>query len=107
MKEGTKEDAGKLRLDLIPPEALFALGEVLTYGAKKYGDKNWEKGIKYSRVYGAVLRHLLAWRAGEQEDDESFLPHLWLAFCELMFLLTFDERELSAKFNDLTGGEKI
>lgn len=36
--EGLKHDAGKLRLDLIPPEAIRVLGEVLTCGTDKYGD---------------------------------------------------------------------
>jgi len=49
--EGIKHDAGKLRLDLIPPEAIRALGEVLTYGTNKYGDRNWEKGISEDRLY--------------------------------------------------------
>ena len=34
--EGYKADEGKVRMDLIPPEAMFALAHVLTFGAKKY-----------------------------------------------------------------------
>ena len=30
---GLKYDDGKPRLDLVPPEAVMALGRVLTYGA--------------------------------------------------------------------------
>lgn len=33
---GLKYDSGKPRLDLVPPEAVMALGYVLTYGAEKY-----------------------------------------------------------------------
>ena len=58
---GTKNDIGKLRMDLIPLEAEEALATVLTHGAKKYGDHNWRGGIQYHRIYGAMRRHLLAW----------------------------------------------
>ena len=41
---GVKHDSGKLRMDLVPPEAIKAMADVLTSGAAKYGDRNWEKG---------------------------------------------------------------
>lgn len=40
--EGRKDDGGKNRLDLIPPEVILALGQVMTYGAGKYGANNWQ-----------------------------------------------------------------
>jgi len=97
---GTKHDNGKLRLDLIPPEVEMALGEVLTYGATKYDDRNWEKGIKYGRVYGALRRHLLSWLEGERLDQESEMPHLWHALCCLSFLVAYEERGMKG-FDDL------
>jgi hypothetical protein len=90
---GVKHDAGKLRLDLIPPEILRALGEVLTHGADKYTDRNWERGIALDRVYAALLRHLLAWREGEAIDAESGLPHLAHALTNAGMLLTLDKRQ--------------
>ncbi len=92
MSEGKKHDTGKLRLDLIPPEMHRALGEVLTFGAGKYGDRNWEKGIDLSRLYAAGQRHLLAHAEGEFLDPESGLPHLCHAFCNLGMMLTLDMR---------------
>lgn len=86
---GLKWDKKKLRMDLIPVEALERLAEVLTYGANKYTDRNWEKGISWSRTYGAALRHLTAWFKGEDLDPESGLPHLGHAICNLAFLLEF------------------
>ncbi|MDR2745269.1 MAG: DUF5664 domain-containing protein, partial [Desulfovibrio sp.] len=90
---GVKHDAGKLRLDLVPPEILRALGEVLTYGADKYTDHNWERGIAPDRVYAALMRHLLAWREGEAIDAESGLPHLAHALTNAGMLLTLERRE--------------
>jgi hypothetical protein len=42
---GRKYDTNKLRMDLIPPEALTSLGRILTFGAVKYDSRNWEKGM--------------------------------------------------------------
>lgn len=90
MSEGRKDDGGKLRMDLLSPEAIRGIAEVLTYGAAKYEDRNWEAGIKWSRVYSALLRHLVdAWWAGEDFDEESGLHHLDHAACCLHFLQTY------------------
>ena len=102
---GVKHDVGKNRLDLIPPEAIEALGWVLSHGSKKYGDNNWRGGIKYSRVYGATLRHLVAWARGEYLDKESELPHLWHALCELAFLVTY-EAYPDMDLNDMASASK-
>jgi hypothetical protein len=92
---GNKQDQGKLRMDLIPPEIEEALAKVLTHGAVKYGDNNWKEGIDYWRIYGALKRHLIAWRKGELidaiEDGGSGLPHLYHALAELIFLIYFEE----------------
>lgn len=90
--EGAKFDEGKLLLGLIPPEAIIALGEVLTYGAKKYGKRNWEKGFDHSRTVDAALRHLYAYLGGEDIDPESKLHHLKHFLCNAAFLVTFVER---------------
>jgi hypothetical protein len=90
--EGVKYDKDKLRLDLIPPEAIIAIGSVLTFGAKKYNPRNWEKGMDWGRVYAALQRHLTAWQAGETNDEESGMPHLWHAACCIVFLLTYEQR---------------
>ena len=90
--EGRKNDAAKLRLELVPPEAVTALGAILTYGAAKYEDRNWEKGIKYSRVYGALMRHLTAWWGGEHDDPETGMSHLWHAMACVSFLTSFEAR---------------
>ena len=57
MPEGKKYDTGKLRMDLIPPEAERALAAVLTMGAEKYGPNNW-RGVEPERYEAALRRHL-------------------------------------------------
>ena len=76
MAEGRKDDRGKNRLDLIPFDALWEVGSVYTMGAGKYADRNWEAGIKYGRVFSALLRHLFKWWIGEKYDQEDGQHHL-------------------------------
>lgn len=87
---GQKHDEGKVRLDLIPIAALRGLGDVLTYGAEKYSERNWEEGIEYHRLYGAALRHLTAWWDREAWDPESGLSHLKHALACISFLTHFE-----------------
>lgn len=91
-KEGVKFDQGKPRIDLFPPEALLGISEVLTYGAQKYADRNWEKGMSWGRVFAAAMRHAWKWWWGEKLDPESGLPHLWHFGCGVVFLITYEAR---------------
>jgi hypothetical protein len=95
MKEGTKYDDGKLRYDLMPPECLCGIVEVLTYGAKKYAPDNWQKvPDAKNRYYAACMRHLEAWRMGQDKDQESVLEHLKHAATCLIFLMWFEIKEV-------------
>lgn len=89
MSEGKKFDSGKLRMDLISSEAMRQLASVLGAGAEKYGDNNWRAGLKWSRVYAAVQRHLTSWNDGETCDPETGLNHLAHAMTGLHFLLEY------------------
>lgn len=94
ISEGRKDDTGKLRYDLIPPEALEELARVYTIGAKKYSDRNWEKGMSWGRVFAAMMRHSWAWLRGETNDPVDGQHHLssvaWCAFT----LLTYEVRKV-------------
>ena len=74
-KQAHKFDSDKLRYDLFPP-SLAEVAKVFTIGAKKYGDRNWEMGLSYGRVFGAMLRHAFAWWWGERSDPEDGQHHL-------------------------------
>ena len=62
---------------------------ILTFGAVKYGDHNWRRGMLWSRLIGAGLRHMAAHRGGDTLDDETGKPHLWHFGCCVVFLLSF------------------
>ena len=78
---------GKPRIDLVEPLLIIEIAKVMTIGAEKYGDRNWEKGFKWSTVYASLQRHILAWYSGEDTDQESGLSHLSHAACNIMMLI--------------------
>jgi hypothetical protein len=90
--EGVKFDTEKARYDLIPPEIEEAIAKVLTFGAAKYGDRNWELGMRWGRPYAALRRHMAAWWGGENNDPETGFSHLAHAACCIAFLVAFEAR---------------
>lgn len=101
LAEGMKHDGDKIRTDLYPVASFLGTCRVLTHGAKKYAARNWEKGILFGRVYGALLRHLFAWWNGEDVDPESGEHHLDHAGCCIAFLQHYAKNPGSyAKFDD-------
>lgn len=90
---GTKHDSGKSPWHLLPFDAVGDIVKVLEFGSRKYAERNWEKGIAYSRVFAAAQRHLTSWWQGEDKDPESGLSHLAHASCCTLFLLAFVARK--------------
>ena len=92
--EARKEDQDKIRMELVPPELMTAVGEILTFGAKKYADRNWELGMNWSRCYGALMRHLWSWwnPFESDTDPETGKSHLWHAGCCIAFLISYESR---------------
>lgn len=95
--QGRKDDTGKLRYDLIPPNPLAELARVYTIGANKYDDRNWEKGIKWGRIFGAMMRHAWAYWRGERDDPKDGQHHLasvaWCAFALMEYEKTHPEMD--------------
>lgn len=99
---GKKNDDGKTRYDLIPTGPLEQLARVYTIGANKYGENDWRKGLKWSRVFAAMMRHAWAFWRGERFDSENYQHHLaavaWCAFA----LMDHEEThpELDDRYDD-------
>jgi hypothetical protein len=70
---GSKRDTsiGKGRFDLISPIALKRLAQHYENGARKYGDRNWEKGQPLSRYLESAARHLNCLLAGKNDEDHA------------------------------------
>ena len=91
---GLRFDAGKPRVDLLPPDALLELGKVYEYGAKKYAERNWEEGMKWSKVLGPLLRHLFEWMLRIERDEESGQRHIAHVAWNALALLTYELRRV-------------
>jgi hypothetical protein len=74
--EAIKHDAFKPPLGLIPKAALDEEAAVLGFGAEKYDAHNWRKGMLWSRLISAAMRHLVDFNDGQDFDKESKLHAL-------------------------------
>lgn len=100
-KGGARFDQGKTRVDLIPAEVLLRLGEIYRMGADKYDASNWRKGMRWSKVYGPLLRHLFKfWIGRERLDPESGCPHIDHVVWNAVALALYSERPEYAQFDD-------
>lgn len=71
----------------IPPAALLDLGAAMADGARKYGKFNWREHEVTASVYeDALMRHLMAWRDGEDAAPDSGVSHLGhiMACCAIL-----------------------
>ena len=91
MSQGTKFDGDKPRMDLISPIALEELAKVLDFGSKKYEAWNWSKGISYTRILAATLRHTYKYIMGESIDPETGVSHMASVMCNAMFILHYEK----------------
>lgn len=90
-EEKIKEEAmrfnnGKTRWSLVDFSSIEDLANVLEFGAEKYDDHNWKKGLKSTEVVESLLRHTFSYLNGEDLDPESGLPHTGHMMCNVMFL---------------------
>lgn len=97
--KGLRYNEGKNRVELLPPEWIWALGMVTTRGAMKYEDRNWELGMKWSIPVGCAFRHLLKFLCGERYDPETKCHHLAMAAWNMLALMSYDLRKIGE--NDL------
>lgn len=92
---GAKMDSGKNRLGLVLhgfADALWAVGEVGTYGAKEYAPGSWAHvPDPINRYTDALYRHLLDEAKREEVDPDSGLLHAahaaWNALARLQKII--------------------
>lgn len=86
-----KNDRGKLRLTLVPTEAIKAIARARGYGVNKYGDTETWKDVEVERYRDALFRHMLAYLENPHgKDAESGLRHLDHLICNAAFLCALD-----------------
>ncbi len=107
LKSGHKYDSEKSRVELVPVEAIEELGRLYGFGAKKYDVNNWRKGMLWSRIFGALLRHAFAFWRGEEIDKETGISHLiavaWNAIT--LYMYCQEHREFDDRYKGNVIGE--
>lgn len=105
---GKKSDEGKPPISLIPRIAMEQEAHVLAFGRKKYEAHNWAKGMKWSRLIDALLRHAFAYADGEDLDPETGISHMAHVRCEAGFLLDYEKnhRELDDRRPQVNPAQK-
>lgn len=86
---GLRFNTGKPRYDLLHPVAQAGIVRVLTKGAEKYAERNWEAGMKWSNVISSLKRHLAAIERGEDYDPETGELHIDHVQCNAHFLSAY------------------
>jgi hypothetical protein len=92
--EATKNDLGKPPLSILTKESLIAEAQAFAYGAKKYDRNNYKKGMDWTRIIDAAMRHLSAFNAKEDFDVESGLNHLWHTKACIAMLIYYYENKV-------------
>jgi hypothetical protein len=90
----------KPRPDLISPFAEERQGAWLGMGARKYAERNWEKGMPFSRCVASLRRHIMRFQQGMKDED-----HLAAVMFNAMALIHYEEMiergVLPASLNDM------
>lgn len=100
-------DNGKLRYDLIPVDALEELVLIYTRALSKYPERNWEKGMSWSRCFGSLMRHSWAFWRGEERDSETNCHHMAMAAWNAMALVSYSLRKVGKDDRSIDHGQKI
>lgn len=97
---GLRYSEGKPRYDLIPPDMLEALAMHYAQGAKKYADRNWERGMSWCECFRALMSHSWKWFRGEQYDVEDpkmpgyRAPHTIAMVWNAVALYCYEQRQI-------------
>lgn len=86
MEKANRYNKGKTAWSLIDYPSIEPMAKVLMYGCEKYDRDNWKKGLTVTSVIDSLMRHIVAFKQGETLDEESGLPHIGHAMCNLMFM---------------------
>lgn len=64
------------------PKYALELSKHFEQGAKKYGERNWEKGIPLSSYIDSAVRHYLKYLRGD-DDENHFIAFIWNIVCAI------------------------
>lgn len=93
-------------LELYRWELVLEVAKHFEEGAKKYGDRNWEKGIPCDRYIDSAVRHYCKWSAGwtDEPHDRAFI---WNILCcewtRLRYGWNLERLETAKKYENVLG----
>lgn len=88
--------------ELVSPFALERIAIWYELGARKYADRNWEKGIPFNRLIQSAIRHLIRWMKGDREED-----HLAAVCWNVMAMMHFEATGQAGALNNYPRYERI
>lgn len=91
-EKANRFNKGKPRWGLVDFKSLIPFVRVLEFGANKYSDDNWKKGLERKEILESAFRHIVELMDGENNDEESGLHHAGHVIANMMFLLYQDIR---------------
>ena len=89
-----------VRFDLISSQGLRRLAETYAYGAQKYADNNWRKGMPFSVLMNHLIAHIYAYLEGDDNEEDHLAHAAWGLFALMEF------EEMKPEFNDLWSSGK-
>lgn len=75
----------KPQWDLVDFDSLKPMVRVLEFWMKKYAKDNWKKEMEKRQILNSLMRHLIALMRWEENDPESWLPHIGHLMCNALF----------------------
>lgn len=81
---GGKQHAVPYAFTELDPDAMFLMTQILAWGAKTYGHRNWEKIPITDHLNHAII-HIFSYLAGDHSES-----HLGNLMCRAMFAAALD-----------------
>jgi len=86
------------KLNIAPTETGYTITQT--------GERNWERGMAWSRPFSALMRHVWAWWRGQETDPETGYSHLAHAGCCVLFLLAYQLRRVGSDDRPIGGSDE-
>lgn len=91
---------GKGRFDLLAPEGITELAQHFEAGARKYADRNWEKGLPLRTFFNSGIDHQRDSYFYGKTDENHEAAWAWNAYCYLVTLRRIQNGQLPCELDD-------
>jgi len=75
-------------------------------GARKYGERDWEKGQPLSRYLDSAMRHLAQWNGGDRTEDH-LAACCWNCFSYIQTEQWIQEDKLPPELDDIPRRKEV